>query len=322
MLKQQNNLYTIYQMSEKIRYPQEVMFSALSGLLFFSFIIQWINKENLQWWTDDENVFVKSWCKVGNFNRILIILYTIFFIFATYTDFPIFSMIASLFWILVLIIITVSFLLIISWVTFKVSEIQQTKEQKIQNSKAFIPIYSTYHWFKNKQFDKPYWREKEAQLRFLFIWLTLFIFHSWIPWWIIVLFLITRVVFLLLGKDIIPLEEKIILNHKFNVYPEEIFADSWLKLKNLFLSKIKANYSPIEWENIKYKNNYSEKWGTWTIILTLLLLPLLWLLIYTRWKMELRWKLIVVVRLLARILILIKTKTPIPKIPIIAELTI
>ena len=212
-------------MSEKIRYSQEVMFSALSGLLFFSFIIQWINKKNLQWWTDDEKVFVKSWCKVGNFNWILIALYALFSIIAIYTKFSIFSIIASLFWIMVLIIITIAFLLIISWVTFKVSEIQQTKEQKIQNSKAFIPIYSTYHWFKNKQFDKPYWREKEAQLRFLFIWLTFFIFDSWIPWWIIVLFLIIRVAFLLLGKDIIPLEEKIILNNGSNYNNNRFFIN-------------------------------------------------------------------------------------------------
>jgi hypothetical protein len=46
----------------KSRYDSDVMFSAMSGLLFFWLIIQYLLRKNNNPRDDDEKMFVNSWC--------------------------------------------------------------------------------------------------------------------------------------------------------------------------------------------------------------------------------------------------------------------
>gem|GEM_PF-1779838 len=62
-------------MDRKLHYSPPVTFSALSGLLFFSFFVQHSIKKKQQQWSPDEYSFVASRCKFGNGLRLLLLLF-------------------------------------------------------------------------------------------------------------------------------------------------------------------------------------------------------------------------------------------------------
>ena len=92
-------------MEEKSRYHNDVMFSALSGLLFFWLVVQFSMKRDSNTWNEDEKLFVNSWCLIGNY--LLLLLLWFFFNVIAYETFSywIFSVFAQFFGFLILFLV-------------------------------------------------------------------------------------------------------------------------------------------------------------------------------------------------------------------------
>lgn len=296
------------------------MFSALSGLLFFWLVVQFSMKRDSNTWNEDEKLFVNSWCLIGNY--LLLLLLWFFFNVIAYETFSywIFSVFAQFFGFLILFLVLGALPLLISWRYIHFYRSNLSDEEKIQMLVSFVPILSSYHWFSSKLFDTPNFWLKEAQFWFFVFWLLLFFFNSWMVALVFLGFLILRIVFLLIWWDIFSNEQKQRMRHWFLIYPEESFSVVFTFIRQWFSLLLNKKEVSVE-ELVRYQASYRSPWNLKTYFLTFVFG--LWIIAFVYYwrRVWLYWKVVPIVWIFVRICILFFTKTKIPKMPIVAELT-
>ncbi len=307
-------------MMEKSRYDNDVMFSAMSGLLFFGLFVQYWLKKVGNTWDESEKNFVNSWCVIGNYVLILLLLFFFNVVIFEATSFSLFSIFAKFFGFLMLFLIVISLPLVVSWKNIRFYKVDTTVEEKKQILSAFVPFLSSYQWFSLKSYDTPNFWLKEAQLWFLVVWLLLFFFNSWMVALVFAGFLLLRIFFLMIWWDIFSNDQKQRMRHWFLVYPEEAFSVVFVFLKQWISLLLKKEEVSVE-ELLKYQESYRSTWSLKTYLWTLLFICWWFVLVYYWWIMWLYRKILPIIWIFLRIWVLFYTKTRIPKIPIVAELT-
>ena len=307
-------------MQERSRYQNDVIFSALSGLLFFWKLVQHSMKKNNYDRSEEEKNFVNTWCMVGNTVLILWLLFFLFIWIKEITNSSLSWFFAQLFGSLTLTIIIISLPIIIIWKNVQFHQLQQTEEEKFDMITAFIPIISSYQLFSNKEHSNMK-RLKEWQLRLLLIWLTLFFFNNYMIWIIIIGLMILRILLAFFWKDILSFQQREKISHRFSFYPEEFFSALFVLVKEGNALARGKNEVSVE-EMVKYQKSYWKEWSVRTRLLTIICWwSILALLCRYRRKIKMYRKIIPISRIILRYLILLVTKTKIPKLPIIAEIT-
>lgn len=304
-------------MEKSSKYPVPVIFSALSGLLFFSIFVQYTLKRGKVWYSQDADQFILSRCKVGN--GALLLLWLILFLIGMgkWIGGSVFFLIVEMLWYVLFLLLGLGTLLILSEVSFQLLQIQQTPLQKKQMLFSFLPFYTDWLRFSRKQFDKPYWWNKEAQIRWFGIVLALFFSPSIMVGGVLVLLLIMRIGLLMFGYDILSQQQKIWLHRLFKIYPEESFSMLIIQMKKLFNPYLDQ---PLL---VRYQESYGlfptkkEK-----LINFIVYLVVYWLFAFRIRYGGLRWKSSVLWWMIIRLLILKKNNISVPKLPIIAELTL
>lgn len=300
-------------MDRKLHYSPPVTFSALSGLLFFSFFVQRSIKKKQQQWSPDEYSFVASRCKFGNRLRLLLLLFVGSFAIGSGTWSKVFYLIAEIIGYFVISLICLWMIAIVSGFSFSLTRIQQDATQKRKMLISFLPFYSEYERFSAKQFEKPYRWSKEAQVwRFMIALFTLFS-PSLLVMLCPVFLLFMRVILLIGWYDILPQEQKIRLHQLFKRYPEEI------PISLLILSKKDTNQEAwnLKEELEFYQDTYIAPKSTKDkVFYSLLTLSVLGLLGRWIWTSNLRWKGLFLIRRLARMLTMNLTSTLIPIFPL------
>lgn len=305
---------------EKSRYQNDVMFSALSGLLFFWLVIQYKLDEKNNTWNDDEKLFVNSWCLIGNYALILLVCFFLNVIVFESSSIRFFSVFAEFFGFLILLLILISLPLLVSWKHIQFYRVDTTSEEKKLLLLSFVPFFSSFQWFLVKQYDKPNFWLKEAQLWFFITWLLLFFFNSWMVAFVLWWFLILRLIFLMTGWDVFSNEQKQRMRHRFLVYPEESFSVVYTFIRQWISLLFKKKEVSVE-ELLKYQESYRAPRDMKTWILTSIFCCGIFGLLYYWLSVWLYRKLIPFIWILIRIWILCYTKNKIPKMPVIAELT-
>ena len=198
--------------------------------------------------------------------------------------------------------------------------VDTTSEEKKLLLLSFVPFFSSFQWFLVKQYDKPNFWLKEAQLWFFITWLLLFFFNSWMVAFVLWWFLILRLIFLMTGWDVFSNEQKQRMRHRFLVYPEESFSVVYTFIRQWISLLFKKKEVSVE-ELLKYQESYRAPRDMKTWILTSIFCCGIFGLLYYWLSVWLYRKLIPFIWILIRIWILCYTKNKIPKMPVIAELT-
>jgi len=321
MLKQLHNiLFCSLIMQGKARYQNDVMFSALSGLLFFWILIQKSIKNNTCERNDEEKDFVNSWCTVGNGTLVLVILFFLSVARYEFVPWEISLFLTKLFGLLVLTIVVISLPLIIFWKHLHFYSLEQNEEEKYDMVTSFIPLVSSYHWFWEDRLSAKK-RLKEAQLWLLFIRLALVFFNSYMPWMVLAWMMVIRIVLACSWKDFFSAEQRERMSHRFSFYPEEFFSSIYVLLREgNALARGKQEVS-VE-EVLRYQKSYGNKRDSLTWVLMIgIWWGLLALLLWYWWRMKLYRKIIPLLWLVCRGGILLYRQKRIPKIPIVAEIT-
>ena len=307
-------------MMGKSRYDSDVMFSAMSGLLFFWLIIQYLLRKKNNPRNDDEKLFVNSWCIIWNYVLILLLFFFLNVIIFETTSVGLFSVFAKFFGFLMLFLIVISLPLVVSWKNIQFHKVETTSEDKRQIILSFVPFLSSYLWFCSKKYDAPNFWLKEAQLWFLVFWLFLFFFNSWMVALVFAWFLLLRIFFLMIWGDIFSSEQKQRMRHRFLVYPEESFSVIFVFIRQWISLLFKNKEVSVE-ELLKYQESYRSSWNVKTYVLTSLFVCGFILFAYYWWSIWLYRKILPIIWIFVRIWILVYTGNKIPKIPIVAELT-
>ena len=301
---------------EKNRLSIQTKYLSLSAVLFFSPFVYLSLKKDTRQLSNEEKNFIFSWCKVWICSWVLLFLILWLLGLSKCIDLSILIVFAELLGYLLLVFLGIGSSLVLSGEVFQALKIEQIPLQKKQMLLSFLPIYSDRAWFSKKQFEKPYRWSKEAQLRRFFIFLALFLSPSILLGETIILLLLMRVGFLFFNYDIISQEQKVRLHHLFKIYPEESISFLFVQVQKFFNSK----------SSEKLPDHHQHNYNLWItkkgeIINFLSYIILLGLFCFWIWYGNLRWKGILLVRILIRFLILKKNKLPIRKVPIIAEYT-
>jgi len=301
---------------EKNRLSIQAKYLSLSAVLFFAPFIQLNIKRDHKQRSNEEKSFIHSRCNIWNISWTLLLLILWLTRLSKWIGLSILIFFAELLWYLLLFILTIGSSLVLSWETIQALKIEQSPLQKKQMMFTFLPIYNDRIWFSRKQFEKPYWRNKEAQLWRFFIFLAFLLSPSILLGETIILLLLMRVGFLFFNYDIISQEQKVRLHHLFKIYPEESISFLFVQVQKFFNSK----------SSEKLPDHHQHNYNLWItkkgeIINFLSYIILLGLFCFWIWYEWLRWKSILLLRILIRFLILKKNQLPIPKVPIIAEYT-
>lgn len=304
-------------MKKKNNYSVPVLFSALSGLLFFSpFLLQTFKKDEEKY-SPAEREFILWWCKVGKGIRILLWLFVLSMGLETWTGSLVFTFLTEASWYLLLAILGIGTLLILSEKSFQPIILQQTSSQRKQMLLAFFPWYGDRIWYSSKQFDKPYWREKEAQLRWYTIFLALIFFPSgWVAG-VLGLLLLVRGALLGYGYDILSQDWKVWLHHLFRIYPEESFAYLIICIQQL-LGKRGEKQELLDRYQASYAYLQSQRGKRMSFLLYLILFFIIGI---WGWYVALWRKGLAIFWFVGRCILIKKAHLSVPKFPIIAEFT-
>lgn len=308
-------------MENKNHYSNEVMFSALSGLLFFSPFVKINLKKNPQERTPETQLFVASRCKVGNGLWCILLLFAFCYGIGEWSQLSFFFSLAELFSYLMVVVLVLAFPLLISGMSFQLSKLQQSPAQKKQMLTSFLPLWSSYQRFRLQNFEKPYRWLKEAQVWLFGIWFLLLLFSSPMPWMVLGALLLLRLGLLALGWDVLSQEQKLWIHRRFRVLPWESFSLVLVQIQLLWAKLLKKPFTPQE-RFLAYQASYhSKKTGKVQLLSLLIRVPILVLLAWSWWNAELWRKMIPGVWALIWSIFIISRKTSVPKLPIIAELT-
>lgn len=304
-------------MEKKNSYSVPVLFSALSGLFFFSpFLLQTFKKDEEKY-SLAERQFVLWWCKVGNGVWILLWFFILSMWLWTWIGSSVFTFLTKASWYLMFAILGIGSLLILSEKSFQPILLQQTSSQKKQMLLSFLPWYSDRIWYCSKQFDKPYWWLKEAQLWWYAICLALILSPSWWFAGVLCLLLLVRGILLEYGYDVLSQDRKVWLHRLFRIYPEETFAYLIIYIQQLLGKKGKKQELLTHYQaSYAYSQSKRGKRMSFLSYLILFCIVGIWI-----WYAGLWWKALAILWFVGRVIFIKKAYLPVPKIPIIAELT-
>ena len=168
-------------MENKNHYPNDVILSALSSLLFFSPFMKMNLKKNLQGRSAESQAFVASRCMVGDGLWSMLLLFILCYGIGEWSQLSFFFSLAELFGYLLVAVLALAFPWLISGANFQLNKLQQDARQKQQMLTSFLPLWSSYQRFRLQAFEKPYRWLKEAQVWLFGIWFLLLLFSSPMP---------------------------------------------------------------------------------------------------------------------------------------------
>lgn len=306
-------------MEQNKQYSSTVIFSALSAVLFFApFIQPSLKKEQ---WSAEEKTFLLSRCRVGNLLWFFLLACLLAFWGAKLGGGSVFLFLSELFAYLIFALLGISVVLLSLGLHFESTSLQQTPIQKKQMLTSFLPLWSSYQRFRLQQFEKPYWWLKEAQLWLFGICFLLLLSPSLMPWMVLGALMLLRVGLLAFGWDLLSQTQKIWIHHGFQVVPWEIFSLVILQIQTLWAKLLKKPFNPQERLLVYQTSYHGKKTGRIQWLSILIRLPITVLLVWSRWNTQLWWKMIPLIWSLLWSLIIFSSKTPFPKLPIIAEFT-
>lgn len=308
-------------MESSNKYPASILFSALSGLLFFSPFVKMNLKKNPQARSAASQAFLLSRCRVGNGLWWILLLFALCYGIGEWSQLSFFFLLAELFGYLLVAVLALAFPWLISGASFQLNKLQQDARQKQQMLTSFLPLWSSYQWFRLQAFEKPYRWLKEAQVRLFGIWLLLLLFPSPMPWMVLGALMLLRLSLLALGWDLISQEQKVWIHRGFRVFPWEMFSLVIVQIQLLWAKLLKKPFNPQE-RLLAYQTSYhSKKTGKVQLLSLLIRIPIALLLAWSCWNAELWRKLIPGVWALLWSMLLFSSKISLPKLPLIAELT-
>jgi len=295
----------------------EAVLSAVAGLMFFSPLIKKDIKFN-QNFSLEEKDFIASYTQVWHVNLILLLIV----LFITFVNifwiqpylYPIMTIWSVAIYIITIVSIIMCANRLMMW------EPNEMIVQKIKNKwqilKSYTPIINYYLWFRQKDYNTPYWWLKESiLLRTIFIFWTILFWNAvWL--WILIIILV-RVMLLMLNLDIIPLSLKKSINEWFLCNPEETIT----YVSASIVSRIKrADYESIlNREKLSYQQ-WLSFWA-WAIIQYILFIGMFFIL-YRTINVSI-YQIIVFIAIalwIIRIIIFYINKKAILKIPILSEI--
>lgn len=202
----------------------QAMLSAIVGMMFFAPLVE-NNVKNDNSFSSEEKEFILWYTQVGYANLLLLIVTLIAAIINAFWSHTILYWITT-FWSLSIFAITIfSLFACINNINMRKSDekIVTDVQHKWQLLKAYIPGLNFVLWYRQWDYNMPYWWLKESILLWtIFIFWTLLLkSYFWI--WILVS-IIVRVGLLMLNIDIIPLSIKKAINSMFYCNPWEISA--------------------------------------------------------------------------------------------------
>lgn len=308
-------------MESSNKYPASILFSALSGLLFFSPFVKMNLKKNPQARSAASQAFILSRCRVGNGLWWILLLFALCYGIGEWSQLSFFFSLAELFGYLLVAVLALAFPWLISGASFQLNKLQQDARQKQQMLTSFIPLCSSYQRFRLQQFEKPYWWLKEAQLWLFGIRFLLLFFPSPMPWMVLGALMLLRVGLLAFGWDLLSQAQKIWIHHGFRVIPWEMFSLVIIQIQSLWAKLLKKPFNAQE-RLLTYQTSYHSKKTRKVQLLSLLIrIPIALLLAWSCWNAELWRKLIPGVWALLWSMLLFSSKISLPKLPLIAELT-
>ncbi len=306
-------------MEQNKQYSSTVIFSALSAVLFFApFIQPSLKKEQ---WSAEEKTFLLSRCRVGNGLWWILLLFALCYGIGEWSQLSFFFLLAELFGYLLVAVLALVFPWLISGASFQLNKLQQDARQKQQMLTSFLPLWSSCQWFRLQAFEKPYRWLKEAQVRLFGIWLLLLLFPSPMPWMVLGALMLLRLSLLALGWDLLSQEQKVWIHRGFRVLSREMFSLVIIQIQSLWAKFLKKPFNPQE-RLLAYQTSYhSKKTGKVQLLSLLIRIPIALLLAWSCWNADLWRKLIPGVWALLWSMLFFSSKTSLPKLPLIAELT-
>ena len=280
---------------------------ALTSLLFFWPLTQWMIKGSHFDLDIEEKRFIGWYIKVGLFSSILLLIYIMVIISKYYFRGSILEPISR---ILIIIILWI----IIIWIIWIFSNINVQERLYIDNFNInkknvilkYIPIVNIYLRYNNHNFEKPDEIVKEAILLWTIFTISLVISTSFTITTVIIIIL--KFVANLMWVDIFNKNTKIALNKLFNTNPEEIrwYISGFTKYILQNRQKKNSKESFIFLEKEEYKKLYNTKdifhiklqYGLLIIILWILgyfsgwntsILIFIWLIIWRYAVMQFKW---------------------------------
>lgn len=295
----------------------QVMLSAMSGMLFCAPFIKNSIKYDASF-SEDEKNFIMWYVQVWFVNLVFLAIVLVAELANMIEFYPVLSWIITI-WSLAIYIITVfSAFSCANGLSMRKSDetIMQDIQHKGDLLRAYIPILNFFLWFRQENYNMPYWWLKESILLWnIFIFWTMLLWCSFGIWMLIII--IVRVILLLLNIDITPLSSKKAINSSFSCNPSEITAYIFAPI----VAKIKkADY----WMILQARKQSYAQWQNfwlWIIIQYLLFMGILYLIyrnIIISWVQIVLW--IAAIFWLLRVILFYKYKKTFLKIPILSEI--
>lgn len=295
----------------------QAMLSAAAGMMFFApFVKHGLNPDSP--FSDEEKNFIMWYVQVWYVNLIFLAIVLITELFNITYIYPVLSWIITI-WCFAIYIITV-FCVFSCANRLSMRKSDEKIVQDVQNKKgilkAYTPILNFILWFRQENYNMPYWWLKESILLWsCFIFWTLLMWSSFGTWMLIII--IVRVVLLMLNIDITPLSSKKAINWTFLCNPWEIAAYIFAPI----VSKLKkADYETILQARKQAYAQWQAFW-IWIIIQYPLFIGILYLIYRNVTISRVQITLVVAAILwILRIIIFYKYKGTFLKIPILSEI--
>ncbi len=218
--------------------PQQTrIFLSLAGLFFFAPYVQFFVKKITIVISPEDKNFILWYAKLGYVSLVLAAVVAIMgaYNFIQPTLFVELAYTVAMYLLVALLVIGSVFIFshtpLIKHaddVIYSISKIEQSQKDVL---KSFLPWYNFHLWYKVHKFDHPFWLLKESLLWTLLLVASVLMTHSVLFVGIVVLLIITRLITLMSGYDILPLQWKKNINSLFMVNIEELRWDlKWLCL--------------------------------------------------------------------------------------------
>lgn len=260
--------------TEKNIISSEAKLSAIAAVMFFSPFVKNRVKSDPSF-SDEERDFIAWYVQIWFVN----LVFLIFVLAASITNVFVVNWILSwvtMVWSIAIFIISVFSLFACAndlsmWE--KNESIMQNIQHKWQLVKAYIPVVNFVLWFRQENYNMPYWWLKESILLWTsFIFWTLILWNSFGMW--ILIIIAVRLILLLLNIDIVPISMKRAINRMFLCNPWEMMS----YFSAFVVSKIKkVDYNTVLQARKQWYFQW-QKFGLWIIFQYVLFLGLLFLL--------------------------------------------
>lgn len=294
----------------------EAKLSAIAGVMFFApFVKSRIKSEEF---SEEEKNFIYGYIQVWFVNLIFCIIVLIAALINFFEPIWFLSWIITIWSVAIYIISVFSIFACANGISMRGpnESISQDVQHKWLILKAYTPILNFILWFRQENYNMPYWRLKESILLWTsFIFWTLLFWNSF--WMGILIVIAVRIILLMLNIDIVPLSMKKAINSVFSCNPWEIFAYIFAPI----VSKIKkADYETVLQARKQWYQLWQNFW-IWIIIQYALFIGAVFLLY--RWidiSLDNIILFIAMILRIIRVILFFIHKKTLLKIPILSEI--